>query len=466
MKKIFKKLLIASVAAGTFIFNSPLDATNFFPTVQAEIKTYTGVGKCVQGDLMTEEQAKNLAKIRAETDAKDKAGIYISGYTVVKNSQLTKNDIQVLTNSILNIVGEVQYTKKPFINDGVPLIVHTSVLNAKIDTEGINTYICNKKQFKLQSAQEDIKADLNKIDTLIEHYNKATSQVEKNKIRAEFKKADKELSAAHKFSEGNRFYHQGKYQEAINLYNEALELKQYYTSVYINRGMAYKMIKQYDNAFSDYNRAIELNPNDATIYNNRGATYAELKKYEQAIMDLKKAIELNSNFSEAYNNRGAVYHHLKYYEAALADHNKAIELNPNFAYAYNNRATTYDDLGQYEEAIADYNKALDLNPNDAETYHNRGTHYSDLKNYEQAISDFTHAIEINPNFYLAYYNRAWAYTLIDHFNEAVVDIAKTIEINPNYGPAYYLRGIYAKALGANKLAEEDFAKAKELGYTE
>ena len=46
MKKIFKKMLIASLTAGSFIFNPPLDSFNFVPTVQAEIKIYTGIGDC------------------------------------------------------------------------------------------------------------------------------------------------------------------------------------------------------------------------------------------------------------------------------------------------------------------------------------------------------------------------------------------------------------------------------------
>lgn len=62
MKKFLKKILLASVVASTFIFNPPLANLNLISTVQAEVKTYTGVGECVQGDLMTEAQSKKLRK--------------------------------------------------------------------------------------------------------------------------------------------------------------------------------------------------------------------------------------------------------------------------------------------------------------------------------------------------------------------------------------------------------------------
>ena len=71
MRKLFKKILVASIAAGSFIFTPQINGVEIVPAVQAEVKTYTGVGKCVQGDLITIEKAKEYAKIRAEINAKE-----------------------------------------------------------------------------------------------------------------------------------------------------------------------------------------------------------------------------------------------------------------------------------------------------------------------------------------------------------------------------------------------------------
>lgn len=79
MKKFLKKIIAASVVAGSLIFVPQIYNSNLVSTVQAEIKTYTGVGKCVQGDLITIEQAKNYAKLRAELNAKEQAAfIYVA----------------------------------------------------------------------------------------------------------------------------------------------------------------------------------------------------------------------------------------------------------------------------------------------------------------------------------------------------------------------------------------------------
>ena len=141
MKSIFKKFLVASVAAGSFIFNPPLHNFNFVPIVQAEVKTYNGVGDCVQSELVTAAQAKNYARLRAEINAKEQAGVYIANYSKMKNFNLTENKIDVITSSIINIVGDVKYSVETMVWGNSPLIKHIASLQANIDTDGLTAYI-------------------------------------------------------------------------------------------------------------------------------------------------------------------------------------------------------------------------------------------------------------------------------------------------------------------------------------
>ena len=113
------------------------------------------------------------------------------------------------------------------------------------------------------------------------------------------------------------------------------------------------------------------------------------------------------------------------YSGAAKLFDEAVQLNSNNAGAYFGRGTIYDDLKQYERAIADYNKALELNPSLAEAYNNRGYAYTDLGQYDAAI-----------------------------------------KIEPNYGYAYWHRGKCHEAKGDRSKAQADFAKARELGYSE
>ena len=56
---------------------------------------------------------------------------------------------------------------------------------------------------------------------------------------------------------------------------------------------------RYDEAIEEYNKAIELNPNYAIAYARRGQAYFKLEKFDLAIPDLAKALELDPNLAKS-----------------------------------------------------------------------------------------------------------------------------------------------------------------------
>ena len=108
--------------------------------VFAEVKMYTGVGKCAMGDLVSPAQTKNHAREMAMQNAKEQAGVYLTNYTRTTNTRLTENEIAAITNNITELVGDVSYTQTPGEVDGVPVVVYTATLQANVDTEGIRDY--------------------------------------------------------------------------------------------------------------------------------------------------------------------------------------------------------------------------------------------------------------------------------------------------------------------------------------
>ena len=100
---------------------------------------------------------------------------------------------------------------------------------------------------------------------------------------------------------------EGKIEEAIDHYNQAIRITPDYADVYNNRGNAYAKLGQYKLAFEDYNQAIRLKPDYADAYYNWGYAYDKLDQYQQAIEHYNQAIRLNPNYVKAYINRGVAY---------------------------------------------------------------------------------------------------------------------------------------------------------------
>ena len=261
------------------------------------------------------------------------------------------------------------------------------------------------------------------------------------------------------FTKGVEYGAEGKFQEAKEQFEKALEVDPFYepakevlqviedvidqkikskTAIHLFRGAAHANKGQWDEAFAEYNKVTEINSRFAMAYKYRGVAYVKGKgEYDQAISDFSKAIEINPRFAEAYSNRGYTYQARGKYDQAISDFNKAIELNPKLAIAYYNRGVAYvQGKGEYDRAISDCNKAIELNPNYAEAYHNRGGAYGNKGEYDQAISDYNKAIELNPKLAEAYNNRGVAYYFKKEYDKAWEDVYKAQSLGVQVHPGF------------------------------
>ena len=253
-----------------------------------------------------------------------------------------------------------------------------------------------------------------------------------------------------------------KYDEAIEEYSRAIELKPDYAPIYSIRGYAYRIKGDFEDAIKDYNKLIELKPDNADAYCDRGIAYSKKGKFARAIQDFNKAIELKPNLADTYNGRGLMYHQMNELDQALQDFNKAIELRPDFAKAYNNRSTVYKDKGDIDKALEDTSKAIELQPNLAYAYNNRGNAYVIKGITSLAIKDFNKAILLSPELAEAYCNRGVAYENRGEFERAIADYTKAIELQSDYVVAYNNRGVVYNKKGKIEPAIENFSKAIEL----
>ena len=76
-------------------------------------------------------------------------------------------------------------------------------------------------------------------------------------------------------NKGNEYFRQGKYDDALKLYSDAIEI-------------------------CPFEKTKEL----STFYQNRAACYEHMKKYENVVEDCSKAIEYDKFYIKAYLRRG------------------------------------------------------------------------------------------------------------------------------------------------------------------
>jgi len=128
------------------------------------------------------------------------------------------------------------------------------------------------------------------------------------------------------YNKGVDLINEGKYDEAIVEYNQAIEIDQNFTQAYFGRGLAYFREKQYDSAIASLNMAIVLAPDDAEAYYLRGSSYYIKRQYNQAILDYTLAIKLDPADVQSFRYRGNAYRDQGQSGQAIADYNRVIEL--------------------------------------------------------------------------------------------------------------------------------------------
>ena len=137
--------------------------------------------------------------------------------------------------------------------------------------------------------------------------------------------------AAKRFSAATELQDQGRWEEAIREYGEAIRLDPEYPMAHESRGRAYHDLGMYEEAIQDYDQAIRLNPQSSDSYYGRGLAYFNLGDYRQAVQDNDAVTRLDPQNTEAYARRVMAYTMLGMDEEAKQQVALAVELGADRA---------------------------------------------------------------------------------------------------------------------------------------
>ena len=71
-------------------------------------------------------------------------------------------------------------------------------------------------------------------------------------------------------------------------------------------GSALKIQGKYDEAIQCFDNATKINPQDEDAWNNKGIALKIQGKYDEAIQAYDKVIEINPQEEDAWNNKGSL----------------------------------------------------------------------------------------------------------------------------------------------------------------
>lgn len=232
------------------------------------------------------------------------------------------------------------------------------------------------------------------------------------------------MMTASYFQSANQLKQEGKLDEAIASYRQAIEHNPNFYLSHHNLGETLAKLDRWDEAVTSYDRAIQLNPNSVWSYYNLGEALAKLCRWEDAIASYLHAIQLSPDFYRFYINLGEVLCKRGRSEEAAAlycqaaeslaqqhrwdeadnCYSQAIKLNPSVKNDYRNLTETLTKQRQLDVAIATTSKSIDIDPDRAESYCQLGNLLAQQNRRIEAIESYKKAISLNLNLEEAHIN--------------------------------------------------------------
>lgn len=168
-------------------------------------------------------------------------------------------------------------------------------------------------------------------------------------------------------TEADGFFRDGKYQEAVEAYNEYLTTKPKDIKSIYNRGRAYEELGDIESARKDFIRVLDLDNKNLNANLSMAQYWYNKKDYNKAIAFSDKVIATDGRESMAYLIKGRCLHQTSKFDDAKKNYDLAIDFDRKNADAYLYRGALKIVFNQKKGACNDLNRALALGADEAKT---------------------------------------------------------------------------------------------------
>ncbi len=238
---------------------------------------------------------------------------------------------------------------------------------------------------------------------------------------------------------------EGKGDKALNNIEEALRIhpekgtanKDYLNTVVI-KGTIYDALEKYDKAINVYKEVLQLDDTIFQAYSNIGDSLVKSKKEKESIKYFEKCLKINPNYAIGYLNLGNAYFKLGEVEKSLRYFNKASKLDPNNSYILSSKAAAMIETDDELNALKVLKKAIGLDSFNATAYLNLGIIFKNQNLFDQALNMFDacissckHSSYKNKLIASAYSNKGLCYLSLNKYDKLKENFLEAFKFDEN-----------------------------------
>ena len=253
--------------------------------------------------------------------------------------------------------------------------------------------------------------------------------------------------------------------------------------------------KDFENALKLYQQAIDTNPEEITFYTNKAAVYFEMKKYDDCIQWCDNGIEAikgkaydYTKLAKALARKANAQLQLKKFDESIAtyqsalledqshvikmalqkakqmkkDHESQAYIDPEKAEEHRQKGNELFKEGSFPQAIKEYDEGLRRDPKSVAIYSNRCATYIKLMVMDQALKDAEKCIELDPKFVKAYLRKGNCHHLLKEYHKAMKSYDDGLKIDPDNAEIKQAqqKTMMAIQMGATSGGEHDNQRAE------
>ena len=148
--------------------------------------------------------------------------------------------------------------------------------------------------------------------------------------------------------------------ESVKFYKQFTKEQPGFVCSYYNLANEYKLKNKYQDALNTYDDIIEINPQEEIAYKRRAEIYSKFNNENKANHEYARLVKNIPDSVNGNYHMALIYENIYEYETALKYIDRVIELLGDREYDkagfYEVRANILKKMGRYEEAIEDYTK--------------------------------------------------------------------------------------------------------------
>ncbi|MGV8077159.1 MAG: tetratricopeptide repeat protein [Methanosarcina sp.] len=248
--------------------------------------------------------------------------------------------------------------------------------------------------------------------------------------------------AEENYNKARIFFEMGKYEEALAVYEEAVEAWKKIADILFEKGkdangkkfleriqdarsccgMALFKLERYEEALEIVDSALKTKPESSTEWSNKGFVLSAMGRNEEALEAFEKALLFDPESPKILTNKGVVYFKMGQLGKALEIFDRSLVAEPKTASDWACKVPRFSFFSR--------NKAPVIRPDNSETWYWKGTVFLEMGENEKALNACKMALESDPDHLDSLLRGGDLLCEFDDYGEAFKCYVRALKLSP------------------------------------